>query len=79
MSQFMHRSIPERPTCGICGCEGVRLDYFDGDVPLELGECPRCSHRWTRSMLAPQLMRSRVSSAKVAARILQDSNLPQAA
>ena len=80
MNQFQHRSIPERPSCSICGCEGVRLDYFDGDVPLELGECPRCSHRWTRSMLAPQLTRASVRTQSVAARLLQDTRgLPQAA
>jgi hypothetical protein len=80
MTQFQHRSIPRRPCCGICGCESVRLDYFDGEVPLELGECPRCSHRWTRSMLAPQLTRARVGSHSVAAQLLRDSRgLPQAA
>ena len=80
------RGFDELPECGICGCKDVRVDYFDGDVPLELGECPRCSHRWTQSMLEP----ARVGPARpgapvgagrgIAARILRDPRtLPHAA
>jgi hypothetical protein len=52
MSTHVHGAIPHHPPCGVCGCVEVELDYFDGDVPLELGECPRCCHRWTRPLLA---------------------------
>ena len=55
---------PNRPTtCAICGAEDIRLDYFDGAVPLELGECKRCRHRWTQSMLMPRQLRSGVNAA----------------
>ena len=73
-----HPFESHRPTtCAICGAEDIRLDYFDGDVPLELGECKRCRHRWTQSMLMPRQLRSGVNAA---ARLLEDvRNLPHAA
>lgn len=50
-------------TCAVCGCDDVILDYIlqanvlEEEVAgrqrafaLALGECPRCEHRWTRSL-----------------------------
>ena len=39
--------------CAVCGCSDVEVDFVEdlgtGVAPaLELGECPRCEHRWTR-------------------------------
>ena len=39
--------------CSLCGCASVNLDYWedpDGEASLELGQCPRCDHRWTRPL-----------------------------
>ena len=73
-----HPFEPRRPTtCAICGTEDIRLDYFDAAIPLELGECKRCRHRWTQSMLMPRQLRSGVNAA---ARLLEDvRSLPHAA
>lgn len=74
-----------RPACTICGCTNIRLDYFDGDVPLELGECPRCSHRWTTSLLAPAHAsgpphtRARASTLAAARLLADERRLPHAA
>ena len=87
MAQHANRE-PEIPSCDICGCADIEIDYLDdfgrgdfghdfgrgdfghdfgrgnfgrgdfgrendefhnGDgATLQLGECRRCSHRWTR-------------------------------
>ena len=51
----LHHSLP---ACGVCGCSDVDLDYVDAGqgaelYALELGECPRCDHRWTRPLRVP--------------------------
>jgi hypothetical protein len=76
MNTFESFGLSKKPTCVICGARDIRVDYFDGDIPLELGECPRCSHRWTRSMLMPERTRAGVSAT---VRLLEAPNLPRAA
>ena len=48
-----------RLRCDVCGCEDVEIDVVDGSsradgvaFSLELGECTRCAHRWTRPVRA---------------------------
>ena len=48
-----------RLRCDVCGCEAVEIDVVDGSsradgvaFSLELGECTRCAHRWTRPLRA---------------------------
>ena len=63
------------PSCGICGCDEVDVDYVeDFSAPrqgaafaLELGECPRCDHRWTRPLRLPS---RREAQNDVALRVL---------
>jgi len=45
--------------CNVCGCEDVEIDSVEGSSRadgiaswLELGECTRCAHRWTRPLPA---------------------------
>lgn len=59
-----HSNLPQIPSCSICGCAEVEIDYLDDfgrddsgretdefhsavGATLQLGECRRCSHRWT--------------------------------
>lgn len=47
----LRRGAAAALTCAVCGCTQVHLDQVqDGAMRLELGECPRCDHRWTRSL-----------------------------
>jgi hypothetical protein len=51
----LHHSLP---ACGVCGCKDVDVDYVEDATQraayaLELGECPRCDHRWTRPLRIP--------------------------
>ena len=47
--------------CGICGCDNVDVDHVeDASLLVEgtafmlaLYECPRCEHRWTKSVWLP--------------------------
>ena len=84
------------PSCGICGCDDVDVDYLEGiwvegfwveDVSspregvafaLELGECPRCDHRWTRPLRLPS---RREAQNAAALRVLQApvESMPNAA
>ncbi len=87
-------STPTRqalPSCGICGCDDVDVDYVedfwvqDFSSPregvafaLELGECPRCDHRWTRPLRLPT---RREAQNAAALRVLQApvESMPNAA
>ncbi len=79
------------PSCGICGCDDVDVDYVedfwvqDFSSPregvafaLELGECPRCDHRWTRPLRLPS---RREAQNAAALRVLQApvESMPNAA
>jgi len=59
MSPLLGLRSPD-PRCRVCGCHEVVLDYAaaapTAPVPiyaLELGQCPRCDHRWTRPLRLP--------------------------
>ena len=43
--------------CSLCGCASVNLDYWDdpdGEASMQLGQCPRCDHRWTTPLAVQQ-------------------------
>ena len=45
--------------CAVCGSQDVDVDQVvDGASRLELGECPRCEHRWTRPLRAVRVSRA---------------------
>ncbi len=54
--------------CSLCGCDSVNLDYWDdpdGEASMQLGQCPRCDHRWTSPLAVlqpPALLSSPASS-----------------
>lgn len=71
-------------TCAICGCDDVILDYILEENVLEeeiagrqrafalaLGECPRCEHRWTRSL---RLSTRREARQAAAVRVLRTAS-----
>jgi hypothetical protein len=76
----------ELPSCGICGCDDVDVDYVEDSFllregtayALELGECPRCDHRWTRPLRLPT---RREAQNAAAARVLHApaDSIPNAA
>jgi hypothetical protein len=52
-------------SCRVCGCSDVHLDQVqDGSSRLELGECPRCSHRWTRLLGSMRSIASVASASR---------------
>ncbi len=74
------------PSCGVCGCDHVDVDYVEDSFPpregtasaLELGECPRCEHRWTRPLRLPS---RREAQNEAAVRVLRApiDSIPNAA
>ncbi len=47
-------SLSHPTGCQVCGCAHVEIDCVDLQADaLELGECPRCGHRWTRPARRP--------------------------
>ena len=54
MISNLHRSSPSASTsCAVCGCHELELDQVvDAGLHLELGECGRCGHRFTRTLPA---------------------------
>lgn len=57
MTPQLHHSLP---ACAVCGCDDVDVDYVRDEgthqraaYALELGECLRCEHRWTRPLSLP--------------------------
>ena len=60
-------SLHSLPSCGVCGCDEVDVDYvesaFTERAMLELGECPRCEHRWTRPLRVPTRGEARAAAA----------------
>ena len=88
MASSLRHDAPDSARCGICGCAGVRLDHWDdpvgvgvgdadadraGDASLELGECPRCDHRWTRSLAHSPQTRGVSSGERVAPALAVDA------
>jgi len=81
----LHYSLP---ACGVCGCDDVDVDYVEdayvadavrgGTYALELGECTRCNHRWTRPLRLPSRREARSAAA---VRVLQQpaGSIPSAA
>lgn len=75
------------PSCGICGCDEVDVDYVenwvegfshDAAFALELGECPRCKHRWTRPLRLPSRRDAQNAAAVRVLHVPKDS-IPSAA
>ena len=53
----MH-AVHRTPTrCPVCGLAEVRIDEVVDHGVVLLAECPRCEHRWTSSIAAPQVAR----------------------
>ncbi len=74
----MATSLRSTHSCAICGCDDVILDYVSEEVAgperafaLALGECPRCEHRWTRSL---QLSTRREARQAAAVRVLRTAS-----
>ncbi len=57
--------------CLLCGCPDVHSDEVVDHGVLLLGECPRCEHRWTRSL---RLSTRREARQVAAVRVLRTAS-----
>lgn len=58
-------ALEARPSCRVCGNDSIYSDEVSGPVPMQLSECRRCHHRWTRTLVVvPRLARPRVRRSR---------------
>jgi uncharacterized paraquat-inducible protein A len=75
MAIVLRTANPGSACCNLCGCANPRLDYWDdpdAEASLQLAECPRCGHRWTRSLVQP--VQRAVSSAAASGALSSSSS-----